>query len=256
MSSGTRTAKVIVLVLVVVLAVGTVAFLSLLFSHRSSTDFLLEVVKFIYVTGPPLLLFFLFIVGYHFNARQQIRLRELYERKIDETEVKAEQHPERARFAWDIASIKLEAYFDRNLAQVNLIFWISVGVMVVGFLFILFGISRSMTKPDVITPSYIAAIAGIITELIGATFMLIYRSTMKQASTYMATLERINSVGMAVQILDSISAEDVELRNSTKSELVKLLLSAQATVESPSRRSARLAPSKARASHAGFPTRF
>jgi hypothetical protein len=247
MSNATRAAKVIALVLAMFLAVGTPLLILLLFRQR------VGVFESVQIVGAILVPVFAVILGYYFNARQ-IVLREVYERKIDEIEIKAEQQPERTRFAWDIASIKLEAYFNRNLAQVNLIFWISVGVMAVGFGFILFGISRSMTKPDVITPSYIAAIAGIITELIGATFMLIYRSTMKQASTYMATLERINSVGMAVQILDSISAEDVELKNFTKSELVKLLLNAQAAVERPSRRATRPASRKVPAADPAFPT--
>ena len=72
--------------------------------------------------------------------------------------------------------------------------------------------------------SYIGAAAGIITEFIGATFMFIFRSTIAQANSFMSTLERINSVGMGVQILETIPDEDRELKSATKAELVKLLL--------------------------------
>lgn len=239
----TRPLKITLLVVSLLLAGGLIVPVALLLNRSIYIESFIEVVKTVGTIFAPILAA---VLGYYFNARQSAP-REEYERRIDEIEAKSEQHPERARFAWDIASIKLEAYFNRNLAQVNLIFWISVGVMAVGFGFILFGISRSLAKPDVITPSYIAATAGIITELIGATFMLIYRSTMKQAGTYMATLERINSVGMAVQILDSISAEDVELKNSTKSELVKLLLDAQVATRTGPAESAKPATRKARA---------
>ncbi|MGZ3643806.1 MAG: TRADD-N-associated membrane domain-containing protein, partial [Ktedonobacteraceae bacterium] len=63
----------------------------------------------------------------------------------------------------------------------------------------------------VFTPALIGALAGIITEFIGATFLFIYRSTVQQAANYMKTLERINSVGMATKILDTISNKSQEL---------------------------------------------
>jgi hypothetical protein len=53
-------------------------------------------------------------------------------------------------------------------------------------------------------------------------------------------LERINSVGMAVQILDSISNKSGDLKNETKSEIVKALLKADLVSErgqSPIRKS-------------------
>jgi hypothetical protein len=55
-----------------------------------------------------------------------------------------------------------------------------------------------------------------------------FRSTMTQANQLMEVLERINPVGMAVQILDSIPEEESELKNSTRAEIVALLLSAKA----------------------------
>ncbi len=49
------------------------------------------------------------------------------EKRVNEIEIKATKEPERVKFAWDLARIKLEAYFDRNLDQVKSIsswpFW-------------------------------------------------------------------------------------------------------------------------------------
>ena len=152
------------------------------------------------------------------------QLGEDYSQKIIEIEKKVEDQPDKIRFAWDLARTKMEAYFDRNLSQISLIFRISVIAMIIGFGFLLFAILRSINEPKVLPASFIAAVTGMITEFIGATFMLIYRSTMKQAVSYMATLERINSVGMAVHILDSISEEGSNLKDNTRSKLVELLL--------------------------------
>lgn len=117
------------------------------------------------------------------------------EKKIEQIETKAEKEPEKTRFAWDLARVKLEAYFDRNLSQVRMIFYVAVGVMVIGFAFILWGVAIAIRKPEFIKTSYSAAISGIITEFIGVTFMVIYRSTMAQANQFMEVLERINTVG-------------------------------------------------------------
>jgi hypothetical protein len=155
--------------------------------------------------------------------RTAIRGRQEARERIDRIEVKAEKEPEKVKFAWELASAKLEAYFDRNLMQVFLIFVVAIFAMLVGFGFVLWGVWLAIKTPGQNT-AWIAAISGIITEFIGVTFMVIYRSTMSQANAFMQVLERINTVGMAVQILDSIPEADAQLKNSTRAELVTLLL--------------------------------
>ena len=157
-------------------------------------------------------------------ARAKRQKVALAEQKIAEAENKAEEAPERAKFAWDLARVKLEAYFDRNLAQVNQVFWLAVAVMSVGFSFVLWAALMSLNQPRVTPTSLVAAVSGIITQFIGATFLVIYRSTMTQANEFMAILERINVVGMAIQVLDSIPEDQPTLKNSTRADIVKLLL--------------------------------
>ena len=71
------------------------------------------------------------------QVKAQRESKVLVEKKIEQIEVKAEQEPEKTRFAWDLARVKLEAYFDRNLSQVKMIFFVAVAVMIVGFTFIM-----------------------------------------------------------------------------------------------------------------------
>jgi len=58
--------------------------------------------------------------------------------------------------------------------------------------------------------------------------MMIYRSTMTQTNEFMSLLERINTVGMAVQVLDSIP-ESEKLKNETRAKIVSLLLGVKGT---------------------------
>jgi nitrate reductase gamma subunit len=85
----------------------------------------------------------------------------------------------------------------------------------------------------------ITGASGVITELIGATFLVLYRSTMQQANEYTRTLERINSIGMAMQVLDTIPDGDVDsTKNKTKADLVMILVSQSYEVTKPKQLSA------------------
>jgi hypothetical protein len=174
------------------------------------------------------MIIFATILGIFFWADRRMRLaREKAEQSLIEAKRQADANPEQARFAWDLARVKLEAYFDRNLIQVNLVFWLAVVVMAVGFSFVLAGIVLSYmqqvsTNAHTSTP-IVAAVSGIITQFIGATFMVIYRSTMAQANEFMTVLERINNAGMAVQVLDALP-EGTDLKNATRAQIAMLLL--------------------------------
>lgn len=176
------------------------------------------------------MLFFGGILGITIFSFTPYRIRgksvEFYQEKIAKAEERVDASPEKVKPAWDLARVTLEAYFNRNLGQISYIFWLSVVVLIVGFAIIIWGISQALSSPNVVAPAVITAIAGVITEFIGATFLFIYRSTVQQAINYTKTLERINSVGMAMQILDTMPDETKEgdLKSRTKALLVELLV--------------------------------
>ncbi|MGD1857216.1 MAG: element excision factor XisI family protein [Leptolyngbyaceae cyanobacterium] len=145
-----------------------------------------------------------------------------------DAEQRARENPNKIKPAWDIANSTLSAYFNRNLKQVDWIFRLSVAVMLLGLGLVGVGITLAYQKPESITVAIVGGIAGVITQFIGATFLFIYKSTISQANKYTETLERINSVGMAMQILDGIKESDrtdsAEELIEAKIEIAKLLL--------------------------------
>jgi len=146
--------------------------------------------------------------------------------RIATAESKVEAEPEKAKPAWDLAGGHLEDYVNQNLSQIDDIFLLGALAMIVGFGIIIWGTSQAIRSPDTFVPTAIASAAGVITEFIGATFLFVFRSTIQQASSYSRTLERINSVGMAMQILDTIpdGAKPEDLKSKTKAILVELLM--------------------------------
>jgi hypothetical protein len=96
--------------------------------------------------------------------------------------------------------------------------------MFVGVLLIIASFILAATGNSSIAPTLIGPLAAAVAEFIGATFLLLYRSTVKQSVNYVKLLENINIVGMSSIILDTISDESLELRNTTKAEIAKLVL--------------------------------
>lgn len=173
---------------------------------------------------------FIVFFSFAFFIRQYVSFRReqvnRIEQKVVQAESKAQAEPEKSKYAWDAARINLEAYFERNRLQVAQVFVIAVIVMSIGFILVCFGVYLAMTRTETIKPALVAGVSGIITQFIGATFMVIYRSTMTQANEFMVILERINTVGMAIQVLGLIPESETTLKNESRAKIVELLLSA------------------------------
>src|SRR5438105_2211773 len=126
------------------------------------------------------------ILGGTFLAWQMVRANKVDKQltaRVEDAQKKTEDNPDKAAPAWELAQATLEKYFHRNLNQVKWIFVVAVFVMLGGFGIILYGVALAM-RPGGAEPSRIAALSGIVTEFIGATFMWVYRSTMRQASGF------------------------------------------------------------------------
>lgn len=122
----------------------------------------------------------------------------------------------------------LSTYFNQTLKRADLIFQLSVFVMIFGLGIALISIWIAYQVPKNITVAIVGGVSGIVIQFVGATFLFIYRSTIAQANRYTQTLAKINSISMAMQILDGIKEQEVsesleELINA-KIEIAKLLL--------------------------------
>jgi hypothetical protein len=97
----------------------------------------------------------------------------------------------------------------------------------------MYGLFQVSQNPEKLPVSIVASASGVIISFIGGSFLLIYRSILAQSKEYVTVLERINAVGMAVQVIASIPEANTELKSQTKAELAKQLLSLYATSPPP-----------------------
>ena len=144
--------------------------------------------------------------------------------RVEKAEDEFRKNPEKPQLAWDLARSKLESYLDRNLGQATWIFWLTIFVMGAGFSVIAFGVYRAFGQPTELNVSIVSSASGIIISFLGASFLLVYRSVVQQTRSYVSVLERINAVGMAVQVLTTISDDGKDLKNQATVTLAKQLL--------------------------------
>ncbi|MBU4260570.1 MAG: hypothetical protein KKC76_01640 [Proteobacteria bacterium] len=173
------------------------------------------------------------LVAMGVSAYQGLAEQEAREQKIETVEQRLREHPEKPQLAWDLARVKLESYLDRNLSQVRSIYWLTLIVMLCGFGFVSYGLFQASQNPEKLPVSIVAAASGVLISFIGGSFLLIYRSILAQSKEYVTVLERINAVGMAVQVISTIPEASAELKSQTKAELAKQLLTLYAHPASP-----------------------
>lgn len=150
--------------------------------------------------------YILLILGFFLYLQTESTGSKFEEKAYQQAQVRHAEEPDKAKPVWDMAQLTLESYFRRNLSQIQWIFWLSIVVMTLGFLLILYGVALSYQNPrENWIVGAIGGIAGIMTEFIGATFLYVYRSSIEQAGKYAEILERMNIVGMSMQILDSVA---------------------------------------------------
>jgi hypothetical protein len=144
-------------------------------------------------------------------------------RSVEKAQEAVQKEPEKPKNVWDLSQAKLDEYINRNLSQVKFIFAVTVVVMAAGFAMVAYGVYRAYDTQLQI--AIVSAASGIITQAIGATFLFVYRSTLKQANDFVGMLERINAVGMAVSVVEMIPDDKSEAKTMARVDLLKQILS-------------------------------
>ncbi len=127
---------------------------------------------------------------------------------------------------------QLQQYYAANIKQGSTIFWASLMTMCIGFAIVLAGIALARTNA---VSAIVAAVAGVLSQFIAATFLVVLRSTQQQATTYAQTLVELHlrDVGRAtddrsqllgLRLLGEISADRSDPANPAKAAIAMGLI--------------------------------
>jgi TRADD-N domain-containing protein len=216
---GSKKVRIVIVTSGGLVAIGAlIAFLSNVLLYYSQISKVGENIGIAIATSG-LVMAFLIVVAQ--KSKDEVRREE----KIEEVERRVLGNPKETQAAWELARVKLEDYLNRNLTQVNSIFWLTLFIMMGGFALISVGVYKAFQDSTHFNASILTTASGVLVSFIGGTFLVIYKATMAQAKDYVAILERINAVGMSVQILENIDDNEGKLKNETTAEVAKQLLS-------------------------------
>ncbi len=164
-------------------------------------------------------------------AEPEIQLARDQERRSARTEeLKQAQTkggtPDQIYATWDVALNTLETYWDSNKQQNRQIFYLSVGATMLGFVVLVIAVALKALGLGQ-TGDNVSIVAGILSQFIGATFLLVYRSTVSQTGRFSEALERILTAGMAAAMVDTFegaSAEEISEKNRLRGEVAFAIL--------------------------------
>jgi hypothetical protein len=151
-----------------------------------------------------LLSLFTAISSYYFGTLASTAREEENSQLVEDATNRLIEASGETRAAWELARVTLEKHFNRNLSQTNSIYYLSLCVMLIGFGVLIAGLIQSTNSDRGPLRTYIPIAAGVIIQFIGATFLVLYKSMSQQTVNYTNLLARINTVGMALQIIETL----------------------------------------------------
>ncbi|WP_353189207.1 hypothetical protein [Pandoraea pnomenusa] len=145
--------------------------------------------------------------------------------KVASAELAAKEAPHSIAPAWDVARARLERHIDLNLSQSTWIFGLALMLFIFGFALIVWGLYSYSTNGNEKWLTVISSTTGSIVTIVGSSLLVLYKATSQQAVEFVQVLARINAVGMAMQILDSIPDQAQDTKHQATAEVAKQLIS-------------------------------
>lgn len=112
----------------------------------------------------------------------------------------------------------IDKYFTETSNQANKAFFSTVGVSMIGFLIIAFGVILLLLGKD--NSGYMSVASGTIVEVISALFFKLYNNTVSKMSEYHQKLLLIQNIGLSLKISESLPETEKVL---TQTKLIESL---------------------------------
>lgn len=171
-------------------------------------------------------------------------------KQLAEAEAKAKEKSADSREIWDVSYYQQKRFIEINIKQNEDIFRLTIRMIILGlclifaglaydFIFGLFLIFFKSTYNFVTPPvanmniSWAAVIAGLITQFIAATILVVFRSIFSQTMEYFKATERIASMGVALSVIEKLPPGSKDMKAQTLIALATMYIGEQRDSTNP-----------------------
>lgn len=186
----------------------------------------------------PVLLMMMYLTLWWIRARSTVdRQIAALDRQVGERAKKAasqsEQQPATNKTVWEEHFNRQQQYILVNLRQNQGVFRLAISMIIFGLLLICFGLIQdylSATPRDSAiawSGSWAAIIAGLVSQFVAGTILVVFKSVFQQTTDYYKSVERMASIGIAMNMLDTLPTGDPEFKSRIMASLAKVVLERQ-----------------------------
>lgn len=143
---------------------------------------------------------------------------------VNKTIIAVAEKPENVDLQIDLSRKIFNRYYERNLRSSGWLLMITACVIVAGICLIGYGIIIVYNDPEKLSYSAIPVLGGAVTTFIGSTLLVVNKSLMDQGKEYAESLQRVNNIGIALSILESISSDEKDHRADISKKIVMALI--------------------------------
>lgn len=193
--------------------------------------------------GLPLILFMPFVLLVMYLTLAWIRARSTVDRQIATLDrqvnekaripkPEGEQHGSITR-VWEEHFNRQQQYILVNLRQNQGVFLLAIAMIVFGLLLICIGLIWDFPHSDrpnqslPVEGSWAAIIAGLFTQFVAGTILVVFKSVFQQTTEYYKSVERMASIGIAMNMLDALPTNSAELKTKILAEAANVVLERQ-----------------------------
>lgn len=186
----------------------------------------------------PVLLMLMYITLLWIRARSTVdrQITTLDRQVVEEAKLAAEQtgqYPATNTTFWNEHFNRQQQYILVNLRQNQGVFLLAISMIVFGLALICFGLvqdflfSRPGDTDTIWNGSWAAIIAGLISQFFAGTILVVFKSVFQQTTDYYKSVERMASIGIAMNMLDTLPTGDSELKSRILANIARVVLDRQ-----------------------------
>jgi hypothetical protein len=134
---------------------------------------------------------------------------------------------------WAAHFKRQQQYILVNLRQNQGVYRLALTMIIFGIFLICLGLvwdalfDRQQSQPIAASGSWAAIIAGLFTQFVAGTILVVFKSVFQQTTEYYKSVERMSSIGIALNMFDTLPTTSAERKTEILAQAANVILERQ-----------------------------